>query len=192
MQLANNEHIIREWEYATSKSGVADLNKTKATLTVTNKRIVHDVRNKLEVSRDEIQLHDVKGVHMSHATKSKAGPVMTIILGVIIMIAGIIITAQAGAALLPVFLVLGGIIVVLGILKLRGGALTLSITTRHAEGTSLSIGAWGGKKLGKSKGGQLKVTVNNVVADEIIDTIGAIIIDSQAKEITVADYVAQQ
>ncbi len=193
MQLANNEHIIREWEYATSKTGVADLNKTKATLTVTNKRIVHDVRNKLEVSRDEIQLHDVKAVHMSHATKSKVRPIMTIILGVLIMIAGIILSAKAGvAALLPVFLILGGIVVVVGILKLRGGALTLSITTRDSEGSSLSIGAMGGKGLGKKSTGTLKVVVNNAVATEIVDMLGAIIINSQAKEVTVADYAAQQ
>lgn len=193
MQLANNEHIIREWEYATSKTGVADLNKTKATLTVTNKRIVHDMRNKLEISRDEIQLQDVKTLHMSHATKSKVGPVMTIILGIIIMIVGIVLSAKAGvAALLPVFLVLGGIIVVVGILKLQGGALTLTITTRLQEGSSLGIGAFGGKGLGKKNKGTLKVVVNNAIASEIVDMIGAIIIDSQAKEVTVADFAAQR
>ncbi len=195
MQLANNEQIIREWDYATSKNGVVDLNKTKATLTVTNKRIVHDIRNNLEITRDEIHLSDVKTLHMSHAKKSKFGPILWIIAGIAVFILGIILSSQmgeGGGALIPVFAILGAILVVVGIIKLRGGALTLTITTQGSEGSSLSIGAWGGKGLGKKAGGKIKVIVNNAVAAEIVDTIGAIIVDCQKTEIAIADFAVQK
>ena len=177
MQLSTNEQVLRQWDYATSKSGMVDLNKTQATLTITNKRIIHDVRNKLEISRTEVQVKDVKSVHMTQTRKSKVGPIMKIVLGIIIAIVGIIIASSAEvAALIPVFLILGGIFVVWGILSLRGGALTLNLYTYDTSEESLTIGASGGKGLGKKNKSKIKVIVNNDVAYDIVESLTALIL----------------
>ena len=191
MQLSTNEQVLRQWDYATSKSGMVDLNKTQATLTITNKRIIHDVRNKLEISRTEVQVKDVKSVHMTQTRKSKVGPILKIVLGIIIIIAGIILSSAVEIpALIPVFLVLGGIVVVWGVLSLRGGALTLNLYTYDTSEESLTIGASGGKGLGKKNKSKIKVVVNNDVAFDIVESLTALIL--YAKEAPAAPANAEK
>lgn len=181
MQLSKNEQVVRQWDYATSKSGIVDLNKTQATLTVTNKRIVHDVRNKLEISRTEVQLKDVKTVHLTQTRKSMVGPMLLIVLGIVLAIVGLVLMlgdsdfAIIGA--LP--LVLGALIAIKGFLSLRGGAFTLNLYTYDASEESMTIGASGGKGLGKKNKSRIKVVVNNDVAADIVDCLTAIILDAK-------------
>ena len=181
MQLSKNEQIVREWDYATSKSGMIDLNKTQATLTVTNKRIIHDVRNKLEISRTEVQLKDVKTVHLTQTKKSMVGPIMAIILGIIIAIVGVVLMTSAEETavigLIPVLI--GALIAIKGFLSLRGGAFTLNLYTYDFSEESMTIGARGGQGLGKKNKSKIKVIVNNDIAAEIVDSLTAIILDAK-------------
>lgn len=181
MQLSTNEQVVREWDYATSKSGMIDLNKTHATLTVTNKRIVHDVRNKLEISRTEVQLKDVKTVHMTQTKKSMVGPVLAIILGIVLAIVGFVtlspdMLGDVAWALVAV----GVIIAIIGFLRLRGGAFTMHLFTYGVSEESMAIGVSGGTNLGKKKNAsKIKVFVNNDVAFDIVESLTAIILDAK-------------
>ena len=185
MQLSKNERVVRQWDYATSQSGAMDLNKTRATLTVTNKRIVHDVRNKLEISRTEVQLKDVKTVHLTQTKKSMAGPVMMIILGLVFiavgaaMLAGLVPMEGQAAIIGAIPLFLGVLIAFKGFLSLRGGAFTLNLYTYDSSEESMTIGARGGSGLGKKNNSKIKVIVNNDVASEIVDSLTAIILDAK-------------
>jgi hypothetical protein len=185
MQLSTNEQVVRQWDYATSKTGMIDLNKTQATLTVTNKRIVHDVRNKLEISRTEVQLKDVKTVHMTQARKSIVGPVLAIILGIVLAIVGLVlmVSDEAMAIVGVLLLVVGAIVAIfLGVLRLRGGAFTLELYTYGISEESLTIGARGGTNIGKKKNSsKIQVVVNNDVAFDIVECLTAIVLE--AKEI---------
>ena len=182
MQLSKNEQIVREWDYATSKSGMIDLNKTQATLTITNKRLIHDVRNKLEISRTEVQLKDVKSVHLTQTKKSMAGPIVMIVLGIILAIVGVVLaTTSKDTAVIIGFipLLLGALIAIKGFMSLRGGAFTLNLYTYDFSEESMTIGARGGKGLGKKNHSKIKVIVNNDVAAEIVDSLTAIILDAK-------------
>lgn len=179
MQLSTNEQVVREWDYATSKSGMIDLNKTHATLTVTNKRIVHDVRNKLEISRTEVQLKDVKTVHMTQTKKSMVGPVLAIILGIVLAIVGLVLMGQMGTAAL-IITAIGAIIAIVGFFRLRGGAFTMHLFTYGGSEESMAIGVSGGTNLGKKKNAsKIKVFVNNDVAFDIVESLTAIILDAK-------------
>ena len=181
MQLSKNEQIVREWDYATSKSGMIDLNKTQATLTITNKRLIHDVRNKLEISRTEVQLKDVKSVHLTQTKKSMAGPIVMIVLGIILAIVGVVLatTAEDMAVIGFIPLLLGALIAIKGFMSLHGGAFTLNLYTYEFSEESMTIGARGGKGLGKKNHSKIKVIVNNDVAAEIVDSLTAIILDAK-------------
>ena len=182
MQLSTNEQVVRQWDYATSKSGMIDLNKTQATLTVTNKRVIHDVRNKLEISRTEVQLKDVKTVHLTQTRKSMVGPIAMIVVGILLALVGLIVGMMDDSmmAILAVCLILGIVLVIAGILKMRGGAFTMDLYTYGSSENSLSIGAMGGKGLGKKNTSKIKVFVNNDVAFDIVESITAIILDAKA------------
>ena len=187
MQLSTNEQVVRQWDYATSKSGMIDLNKTQATLTVTNKRIVHDVRNKLEISRTEVQLKDVKTVHLTQTRKSMVGPIAMIVVGILLVLIGLVVgmADESMAALTPVLVIIGIVIAVIGLLKMRGGAFTLNLYTYGTSEESLSIGVSGGTNLGKKKNAsKIKVFVNNDVAFDIVECLTAIILDAKEGALT--------
>ena len=56
LQLASNEQMIKEWDYASVDAGAG---LTNYSLKVTNKRIVSDLVNGKNISRHEIPLDTV-------------------------------------------------------------------------------------------------------------------------------------
>lgn len=186
MVLAKDETIVKEWEYAKSRTAMGFLDKveTKSTLTVTNKRLISTAKSERKVEKKEIPLESIKSVSYSHEVPSKLSAIISIALGIITIILGILLmnSDEMEDALLGMvglaIIVIGVVLIIRGIKRLNQGIFTMVITTFGREGEALEIGAARlFKKL--AKGGKLKVQINNDIIDEIVDTLGAIIIDNK-------------
>ncbi|MBQ2892311.1 MAG: hypothetical protein IJE45_05405 [Bacilli bacterium] len=164
MILANNEVLIKEWEYGTLKTKKLE---TVNTLTITNKRIVTESRNKLNITRNEIPVESVKAVSAFHGMPSKFLAYVMIVLGI------------------PLCLVIVGIfLIIAGLNRLKAGVFELELTTSGCEGESLSVGYVSplktlfSRKKGK-KAPKVKIRINNDVCREIVETIGAVIAENR-------------
>ena len=179
MTLANGEQIIKDWNYATQKGSSGSVRKT---LTVTNKRIVHEVHSHVARIHHEIPLNSVKSISMTSVRKISIGAIFSIILGILVAIASILFSGNleenaAGTIILVGGIILGIVLVVLGILALGHGAFTLEIATKGTEGTPLYVGSSGiVPKSRKQK--KVKIKVDLKVVDDIMDTLGAILLDN--------------
>ena len=176
MTLANGEQIIKDWEYATQKGSTGKLKKS---LIVTNKRIVHEMHSHIARSHQEIPLNSVKSISMSSVRKTPIGAILAIILGIIIAIVGLVMGGgENGTSVIMLSsLILGAILIVIGILGLGHGAFTLEITTSGLEGSSLYIGT-SNIVTKRKKQKKVKIKIDLKVVDDIMDTLGAILLDN--------------
>lgn len=178
MTLANGEQIIKDWEYATQKGSTGKLKKS---LIVTNKRIVHEMHSHIARSHQEIPLNSVKSISMSSVRKTPIGAIFAIIFGIIAVVAGIVLGTGANAAVMRTVMFaclgLGAVLIVIGILGLGHGAFTLEITTSGLEGSSLYVGT-SNIVTKKRKQKKVKIKVDLKVVDDIMDTLGAILLDN--------------
>jgi hypothetical protein len=159
MLLAKDEVVIKNWDYAHAKQKRI---KTTASLTVTNKRIVYTLENQERIDRQEVPLQDVKTIACEKRTASNFWPIVMIVFGALLSI-----------------VIVGIPLLIKGIRSLNQGSFQLEITTYGVEGSSLDISA--SKVLFRKKNrGRLSVSINREAAQEIVDTIGAIIIDNKA------------
>jgi hypothetical protein len=159
MLLAKDEVIIKNWDYAHAKQKRI---KTTASLTVTNKRIVYTCENQQRIDRQEIPLQEVKTIACEKRIAPNFWPIVKIIFG------GLLSIVLIGIPLL-----------LSGIRSLNQGSFTLEITTYGQEGSSMDLRA--SKMLFRKKNrGTLKVSIDRTIVQEIVDSIGAIIIDNKA------------
>ena len=176
MILANGEKIIKDWDYAKQKGGAGLAGKIKKTLTVTNKRIVHEVHSNVARTHQEIPLNAVKSISMSSVRKVPTGAILAIILG-IVAIAASFALPEIQPAIKFSILGVGALLFIIGVLGLGHGAFTLEIATKGLEGSSLYVGT---SSLGsrKKRVKKVKMKVDLKVVDDIMDTLGAILIDN--------------
>ena len=159
MLLAKDEVVIKNWDYAHAKQKRI---KTTASLTVTNKRIVYTCENQQRIDRQEIPLEAVKTIACEKRIAPNFWPIVMIIFG------GILSLVLIGIPLL-----------LAGIRSLNQGSFTIEITTYGEEGSSMDLRA--SKMLMRRKNkGTLKVSIDRDAVQEIVDTIGAIVIDNKA------------
>lgn len=180
MLLSKEENVIKEWKYAVSKKGVE---KTEASLVVTNKRVVHDVKNYHSISRTEIPLKEVKSVDFASNSKVSIGAILSILFGVVLAIVGFILMGQkelSGIAIIPI--ILGVVLVVVGIIGLSKSAFVMVLYGDRGF-DMLNIGASAIKTKRRKRSKKTKIKVDKKVAAEIIDSLGAIILDAQAPEV---------
>lgn len=188
MILAKDEVIVNEWEYATSKTKKI---KTKHVLVVTNKRIVSTVESPRKITQREIPVSSVQNVSVTHETPSKVRPVLSILFGILFMIAGVgalvLSFGQMENAIVKYsmlgggvfFAILGLIMMIVGIRHLNQGSFMLELSTNMVpEYELMSVGfekMFGSRRVS----GAVKLYIDNSVARDIIDTLGAIIIDNK-------------
>lgn len=166
--LSDGESLIKDWDYA---SGKGNDGKYHANLIVTSKRIISKISSKHYTSYEDVPLNTVKSVTCSQGKKSNFWPICGIILGVLFMIA-----------------VVGIILIVFCVKKLNQGEFSLCITTDGFENKSIVIGAVKDKGKGgffsrlfsKFKRNKFKVRIDFNTANEICETIGAIILNNKA------------
>ena len=77
MTLAKGEQVIKGWNYAASKQKGGE--KKSASLIVTDKRIISEIKGSRSVSRQEIPLQAVKSIDMANSSPSKLGPIIAMI-----------------------------------------------------------------------------------------------------------------
>lgn len=196
MKLAQGEHIVGQWDYAQTKSKKGfSRDKEMASLILTNKRIVHDVVSKHAISREEVQLKEVCAIDSFHSKKPNFWIWVKIIFGII---------------LVPV--ILGIFILKNNIPRLGDGEFTLAITTSGVQNVAFAVGASKGVAeagssfikslilfipnlvlglvgihLGGKKETVKKMKINHAVIREIIDVLGATVMDSKVSSVTVSD-----
>lgn len=159
MKLAQDERMIKEWNYAIAKK---KRDKTFATLAVTNRRVVYNAAGRWTVVHKELPLNCVKTLSFSDVRKSNAWAVFLIILGVF-----------------TAFTVIGiGLFLIPGIRRLNQEVFDLDIVTSGTEGSSLSVGASKKYKSRKSNA-NVKVKINRSVVDDMIETLGSIILENK-------------
>ena len=185
LNLSKNENVVRSWTYASSN------NRTN-TLTVTDKRIVATRQGANSINRIEVPLSAVKSVSSSYsATKEQSGSpkIGFIILGALLGIAGVLIMTMidnhaVGLPIGIVALIAGVVMVAVGATRTQtvttSAGFKLHISTYGQEGAAFRIG-----EEVKGEGQAQEVVISNVVLDEevimeIIDTIGALVINKEA------------
>ena len=178
MVLAKDEQLIKDWHYATGKSGKF-FNKlhTKCNLAVTNKRIVYTAENERKISRQEMPMDLAKSVYGSHETVSKFGAIALIVLGILVAIVGIVLGLKIpfiGYIIMAIALIFGGYLAIKGLILLNQGEFMAKVTSVELEGESLTLSA--SRLLAKKKpAAAMKIKLNNDVAREIVEELGAII-----------------
>lgn len=198
MVITKDERVLKRWDYATVKS---KKNKMTYTLTVTNKRVVYEEKNATERERREIPIKAVKsvGIFKQRSSNEKAlrtGARVFLILACISTV--IAITLLVGCLIkkipisenaeLTVFLVAALMYVLVGVIfnflanksKLKVN-FSLVLTTYGQEGESMRVGMIASlRRLFKNAmEGMVKIKVSDTVTEEIIETIGALIVDNR-------------
>ncbi len=167
IKLSNNEHLIKSWDYAKGKDSKG---KYEANLTVTSKRIVSLISTKRSTEYCEIPLDHVKSIECKQFQRSNILPVLGIIVGI------------------PLSIVIVGIFLIVHCVKLLNqGDFSVCINTHGIEGSPLEIGAikdkgkgFFGRLLSRFKKNKNKVKIDFNTANDICETIGAIILDNKA------------
>ena len=176
MILGKNEQELKSWVYSTAqmKNVVSEQR-----LTITNKRIISESNSARKTERQELAISSVKGISLTHEVGSKALAVLLMLLSVALFVFAIVMIVSEGDStgllLGAMLVILAVIFFVMGVLRLHRGKFTAVITTKDVEGEKMYIGAssLGSKSL---KGGQMKVAVDNDVAAEIVETLGALLL----------------
>ena len=163
MVLAQGENLIKSWNYADSKSGgLFNKVKTHATIDITNKRIVYTAENANAVDRQEIFLNQVKTLSMSRSSK---GNLWAIIKIVFFGILSIVLIGIPG--------------LLRSIKELNQGSFEMSITVDGVMTEALAVTASKIVLPKKMKTSKVKVLINKAVVNEIVDTIGAVIVENK-------------
>lgn len=157
MKLATGEVIVKDWDYALSKSAGV---KTIANLMVTNKRVVYTAESKRGVSREEIPIDSVKMLNLG-SSKQETG------LAIVYIILGLLFTMT----------IIGIPLLVAGIRMLIQASFNIEIVTKGVEGTSLDVGV--AKMFGKKKKPRIKVKINKKACLNIVEEFGAAFIEAK-------------
>lgn len=166
LKCAQNETIIKSWDYANTKQGPEH---KVYNLTVTNKRLVSTAQSATSMEKREIYLDDVKNLECTYARNSMFGAIVLFVLAALVLIATI-------AAKIWPLLILSVIFVLIGVALLSQRSFTLSIACYGGESDGIELGASSLSKI-KKGAGKLKVKVNKEAAEEIVSDLGAIILD---------------
>lgn len=169
LKLAKDEQIIKSWDYAISgKAFQKKSKKIQSNLTITNKRLIASQFNDIYLKRNEIPVEAIKNISGEYRTARKFWPMVKLIIGI------------------PLCLILIGIKIVKGALEqLRSADFDLIVTTSGEEGSSLGLGAFSYAAAGRGlfarfKGlFKTKIIVNRELSKEILDELGAIVLDTK-------------
>jgi len=161
MTLANNETLIKEWNYATSKAGgLFNKVETKAKIEVTSRRLIYTASNEKAIDRQEIPLKEINGLSFKQTSKGNLGAILKIVFGALFSI-----------------VLIGIPLLILGIKELNQGSFEMVVTTRGASTTALAIGV--SKILGAAKSkSNVEVKINKAIVTDVIETLGAVITEN--------------
>lgn len=187
LQLANDEKIIKDWTYASYKE---EKETTVHNLTVTNKRVIISEKSENEISRSELMVDNVVGVTAEYA-KNQSRPnrntgIVLIVIGAALLIAAIILVSTVNAFAGIGLFVLSAVLLIIGFVflfrKNHAEMLSVVIQTNVPTGnTSYNIYTNTFRLPKNLIASTVTVAVNIAVAEEIVDTIGALIVAKGAQ-----------
>ena len=186
VQLANDEILIKQYDYS-EKSVKDGLKKQRLQrkLIVTNKRIISEVEGKKQVSRKEMPIEAADYVDSTFTTQtgSLGGVIASFIFAAIFFALYFVLNKKISwfsYAVIPAIIcvVLGVVFLILYFIK-RKAAVTLTISGCKTENVLLDVGA-SSLASNKSKK-EITISVDRKTSEEMINEIGAIIIDVKAQ-----------
>lgn len=168
MVLAKGEVLIKDWNYANSKSGgLFSKVETHANLSVTSKRIIYSAESKRSVERQEIPLDKVKTLSMSRSAEANGWIIFRIIFFAIF---SVILIGIPG--------------LVRAIKELNSGMFHLEITTEGITTPSLEVETQKTVvRKRRAKNQKVKIMIDKHVVEEIIDELGAIIVENKQNSV---------
>lgn len=187
MKLAKDEVLVKSWDFAKSKQGSEKKNHI---LEITNKRLVLSEEGNRGIERTEVGISSISKVHGKTFVPSKFGAIMRIILAIVLVIVGAVLPGLLGEKtaamlkelsldliILAVAFIIAVILFIKAILLLMRGAFELTIWTAGYQTEGFNIGV---QRLGKFKAStaKVKMSVHKDVANEILDELGALIVES--------------
>ena len=170
MKLAQNEQVVRKWEYASAQG----FSKHTATLTVTNERIVHEVKSGTRLERQEIPVKSAKSIYASRANNI-LGIILLILAGLFLIYSFVQLASPYGKGMGAVLLVLAIAMGVIGYIFLKRCSMTLVITTEGRSEVGLSLGVF--SRLAGYLSGTIRVHADRDTVDNMLENIGALIVD---------------
>ena len=174
MKFASDEKVLKTYNYAA-------IGKMSETLTVTDKRVIISTEGKMPDgsavhTTDEVKLNSIEKVTGRVASKRNA---LLLVLMAIFFVGGFV-----GFGLLDalVFVAVGAVLALVCLIAYffsKKVSFYLELTTGKANGMSINtlIGNWKPSKTKKT----IKINVDEKVAIEIIEEIGALILESVNK-----------
>ena len=183
--LAKDETLIREYDYAVVKS---KKNQVLHSVIVTDKRIIAQEQGPRSFQRNEMPIDHADYI-TTHFDSYKHGiklAVLLIILGGLLAVGGFVWSQFTEAKWylilsgLSVIALIGGIVVLIVSLLTKGAAAELEIRSRTPIYEMLTVSASGLKP--QSKIDKIKIKVDKDVAEQLLNEIGAIVIENKKSE----------
>ena len=179
MEIASNEKVLKTYDYAC-------LGKANSTLTVTDKRVIVSTEGKKPngvkiCSTDEIMIDSIEKV--SSGVVSKRTPAL-LVFAIIFAIAGAALYLSLKLGEMNLYILSGlealALIFLICFIAKRKVGFYLILTTNQYEGMGLStsLNTWFSKEKAKKK---IKVHIKKHVASQIVEEIGALIVESKYK-----------
>lgn len=194
IKLAENEQLLKSWNYATK-------DKKQYNLTVTDKRVVSSEYEQENLTRREISMSTIKSVDGAIKQRKSVSPIILILIaGILTFIIGITLVFDSiefisaifiGIALIVVFILLV-VLKKVPLIIIRDFSFQLVIETNVLVGSALYVGSEFNKGAKATTGlfasiknifrkKKVKITIDTVLAKEILDEIGSIVVESQSK-----------
>ena len=208
LRLANNEKIVKNYDYSTVTQGIFNKEVTQNSLTVTNKRVVLQSVSNHVAARKEIPVSAAEYVDATFA-KNGRSLLKTILCGILTIaflvvffvlngklnqasdavgsygaeadFGGIALIMLIPAAIALIFTIINVLIYIFSL----GGAVLITIGGRRSEVTLLTLGA---SNMVEGKGSDsIKIKVDRNVSETMVNELGAVIMDINAGVYDVVD-----
>lgn len=176
INLANQEKIVKSWDYATTK---AKSGRSQSNLTITDKRIISTTKGQNINNRVEINVAEVKSFSARFA-QPKA-PLLALIIMLALGIASLVVGINKE---LTYFIAIGAALIVCGIIAfvftIGKCNFTMQIFTKGHNDIGLSLTASRFFKIKRSR--KIRIRVDKSCVNDIINTLGAVIVNLQNSE----------
>ena len=164
--LASNEQIVKEWIYASDKNS-----RIEYTLLVTNKRIVACDSSRKHSHRIEIANENIAGVETEYDKKGVKTGIFVMLAGLAAVVLGIIVHY--------VMAIVGAVSIIVGIVLacvLKRAQLVVCVFSKSRYENVLCVGVSSLAQNKRIRESKTKIVINRDVAEEIVETLGAIIL----------------
>ncbi len=189
IKLAKDEVIVKQYDYSKTQSGALGI---RSHLIVTNKRVIEekvcDVKRNERVVRSEMPIDRAQYVKTKFRREGNFAWLIMALIGIALMMMGIVLKSDSKG----IFIVLGLIVAALGFILfvfVRKSTVTCTISSDKLVVPTLALTSSTRRLILKHHVGTnndvLAIKVNPEVAFEMVNELGAVILEAQ-------NYVAEE